>query len=136
MFISGLFLSALFGSVLRGTFFGGGFFVSEIGLILLQTFNVVFLLACEQLQPSFGGVDFMGRFVQTLLGVLNAAFLGGESRFIVIAGLQRGSQQESQSQENQDCFHSGGVNASGTGVIQAGAYFLPRGTFMLMMLGP
>ena len=100
-FLGGLFLSALFGCVLTGAFFGGGFFVSEIGLILLQAFNLVFLLAYEQLQRSFGGVDFMSRFVQTLLGVLNAAFLGGESRGLVIAGLQRGSQQESLS---QDCL--------------------------------
>ena len=88
-FLGGVFLSALFGSVLTGAFFGGGFFVSEIGLILLQAFNVVFLLVRKQLQRSFGGVDFMSRFVQTLLGVLNAAFLGGESRFLVIAAATR-----------------------------------------------
>ena len=94
------------------------------------------LLARKQFQRPFGGVDFLGRFVQTLLRVLNAAFLGGERRFLVIAGLQRGSQQEGQSQGSQDCFHGCMIDVGGAGAIQAGDYFRPRGTFMLIILGP
>jgi hypothetical protein len=59
----------------------------------------------------------LSRFVQTRSGVLNAAFLRGGSRFLVIASLQGGSQQEGQRQGSQD-------------------YFRPRGTFMLIILGP